>query len=164
MHRSAFAEPHRAIKRLKAKIERIAFSPIDPPRPLGYGSGRAVPTNSGFTISHIAGITGRRVSTSSWRGHPTTRSGAREKPVGASAEVGRAPGGEGRRQGRSRTAPMSRRRASPLGRASGHVMRLDGRKRCEREDRMRRRQLVSLLGGAAPVTAGYDQDGPPERC
>jgi hypothetical protein len=25
----ALAEPHRVIKRLKAKIERIAFSPID---------------------------------------------------------------------------------------------------------------------------------------
>jgi len=31
----------------------------------------------------------------------------------------------------------------------GRLIRLRGRKRCEREDRLRRRQLVSLLGGAA---------------
>jgi hypothetical protein len=55
---AAFTEPHRVIKRLKARIERIAFSPIDPPHLKHKGSGRAVPTNSGFTISHIGGITG----------------------------------------------------------------------------------------------------------
>jgi len=49
----------------------------------------------------------------------------------------------------------------------GKIVDMSGdRKRCEREDRMRRRQLVSLLGGAvlAPFTALPVYAGPPDSC
>jgi hypothetical protein len=39
-------------------------------------------------MSHIRVITGAEMPTSSWRGHPTTKPGAREKPPAASAGVG----------------------------------------------------------------------------
>jgi hypothetical protein len=46
------------IKKLKARIERIVFSPIGRRTSLRKVQVAPVPTNGGFTIGHICGITG----------------------------------------------------------------------------------------------------------